>query len=431
MLAETAAARHVRSHVEAGGVEAYITSGAELRAHLHATGRAEAYGRLMTALGVDPGIVPEDDTRPGLLFAEQPGCWFTARDLIRARILDMLVTRGWFDWRRSGVYALADDRFTSDGDKAVFLAFELCSSLGPVRVLGSTYIRRNRKRTYAALELDEAAVERLRAIFETSREILLASMQGDEPFTARVRALRADGMPPGLEALLPPDGAPDRLSALCGSITVFQAAQAAALLEHGLARLRPGVRWESFWNELNGRFLGTTVQRFGPLLNRLLLAVKDPIRMGRGLIDALELDPMEPIKVAGAALDGETYRMVWFDPSTEGFYMEHGEGRAPVAWDEVRGVAMAGGAASASGTLEYLLLAATGHYMVVDPGDGFQYFHARACALHEAYTGRKFPWITFPADDDEAGPDANSFLEAYHPRFTRRADAILTTFLDQ
>jgi hypothetical protein len=421
----------VRAHVMADGADAYITGGAELRAHLSAADRASGYRRMATALGIDPGIVPEDDNRPGLLFAEQPGCWFTARDHIRVRILDLLVTRGWFDWRRSGVYALADDRFTSEGDKAVFLAFELCSSLGPVRVLGSTYIRRNRRKTYAALELDEGAVERLRAIFETSREILLASMQGDESFTTRIRELRAEGMPPGLEALLPPDGSDDRLSELCGRMTVFQAAQAAALLEHGLGRLEVGVGWEGFWNELNGRFLGTTVQRFGPLLNRLLLAIRDPIRMSQGVIDALGLDPHQPIKIAGAALDEETYRMIWYDPAIEGFYVERGDEQVPVAWDEVRGVAMAGGAASPSGMLEYLLLAATGHYLIVDPGDGFQYFHALACALHEEYTGRKFPWITFSAEDVDAGHDANSFLEAFHPRFARRVDGILQTFLDE
>ena len=427
--ADTPAAAQVRSHVDADGADAYITTGEELRGHLGAPGQAAAYQRFMEALGVDPGIVPDDDTRPGLLFAEQPGCWFTARDLIRARILDLLVTRGWFDWWRSGVYALADDRFTSEGDKAVFLAFELCSSLGPVRVVGSTYIRRNRRRTYASLELDEGAVDRLRSIFETSHEILLASMQGEEAFIARVRELRSEGMPPGLEALLPPDGSDDRLSELCGQITVFQAAQAAALLEDGLERLETGVQWEDFWNELNGRFLGTTVQRFGPLLNRLLLAIRDPIRMSETMIDALDLPPDEPIKVAGAAFSDDTYRMISYDPAIEGFYYERGDERVPVAWDTVRGVAMAGGAASPSGTLEYLLLAATGHYLLVDPGDGFQYFHARACALHEAYTDRKFPWITFPAETEEG--ESNAFLEAFNPQFVHRVDGILQTFLDQ
>jgi len=422
--------RHARAHVETDGARAYITSGAELDRHLRAPGRSEAYGALLEDLGVDPGIVPEDDTRPGLLFAEQPGSWFTARDRIRVRILETLVTRGWFDWRRSGVYALADDRFTGEGDKAVFLAFELCSSLGPVKVLGSMYVRRNRRRTYASLCLDESAVERMRAIFEVSREILLASLRGEDAFVERIRELRSDGMPPGLEALLPPDGRDGRLADLCGQITVYQAAQAAALLEHALGRLEVGVRWEEFWNEINGRFLGTTVQRFGPLLNRLLLAIEDPVRMSRAMIDALGLEPGMPVKVAGAALDDDTYRMVLYDPDTNGFFVERGEQRAPVDWDEVRGVAMAGGAASPSGTLEYLLLAATGHYLIVDPGDGFQPFHARACAVHEHYTGRKYPWITFHADDPGTGTESNSFLEAYHPRFALRADAILKTFLD-
>jgi hypothetical protein len=415
----------------AGGGSAYIRSGTELAAHLRSPGRAAAYRSLLQDLGVDTGIVPEDEARPGLLFAEQPGCWFTARDRIRVRILETLVTRGWFDWQRSGVYALADDRFTGDGDKAVFLAFELCSSLGPVRVLGSTFIRRNRRRTYSSLTLEGAALDRLRAVFDVSRDVLAAAAAGEAEFVARVQSLRALGLPYGLEALLPPDDHSGRLSDLCGRITGFQALEAASLLEHALARLEPGVRWESFWNEVNGRFLRATVQRLGPLLNRLLLAIKDPVRTAETLSAVLGLDAGEPVSVAGAALRDDLYRMVWFDPASRGFFLERDDDREPVAWEEIRGVAMAGGPASPSGVLEYLLLAATGHYLIVDPGDHFQPFHARACATHELYTGRKFPWLTFPADDQETGSPSNSFLEAYHPRFARRADAVLKTFLTE
>lgn len=435
--------QQAQSYVESGGAAAYITSGPELASHLRAPGRSVAYRALMQDLGVDTGIVPDDDARPALLFAEQPGCWFTARDLIRARILETLVTRGWFDWERSGVFALADDRFTGEGDKAVFLNFELCSALGTVRVLGSSFIRQNRRRTYSSLRLDGIALERMRTIFSASRRILHAATGDEEDFVDVVQEMRQKGLPDGLEPLLPSDGHAGRLTELCGALAEYDTSAAARLLSKAEDALRANdVQWEAFWNELNGRFLGVTVQRLGPLLNRLLLAVKDPVRMGQTLTTVLGSSAEEPVAVAGVTLGDDKYRMVCYHPDERAFLMKREGAWERVEWEEIRGVAMAGGAASPSGTLEYLLLAATGHYLIVDPGDGFHAFHGRACALHELYTGRKFPWITFPADrvDGEGragGPNGgnghggNSLVDAFHPRFARRSNEILKTFLTE
>ena len=77
-LASTRLERLARTH---------ITSGAELKAHLAARDQARGYRQLLADLGIDSQALGLEDRPPALLFAEQPGCWYTPRDLVRARLL--------------------------------------------------------------------------------------------------------------------------------------------------------------------------------------------------------------------------------------------------------------------------------------------------------------------------------------------------------
>jgi hypothetical protein len=409
-----------------------IHSYTELTSHVGSPGLRAAQHRMLREFGVDPeadGVAALGE-RPAILFAEQPGSWLTPRDLLRARLLERLIDRGRFDPVRSGVRALAHDRFSSDGEKSVFLNFTLHPGLGPARLLGSKTLRRFRHRTYASLHVQAKSYQRMRATWDYSLQMLAAADTSAEQFVEVVANL-LDGSPEvGAREILPASNGRAELLAIGRDLRQCRLEPAFKALWPTRARLTKDVLWDVYWNSVNSEFLDLPIGSLSPLLGRLLGAVTDPVRMARRLHRALGAAPEEPVSVAGFVPGGEIFRMVLFDPARERFFLEENDGRLrPVEWDEVRAAAAEGHGGRPSGVLEFLFLAAAGYYLVVDPCDRVQLFQEKACAIHEESTGAKFPWVTLQPRGPFA-PDANRFTDMFRPGFVELTVDTLASFLD-
>lgn len=405
-----------------------LRSWSELREHLDHGAKRDGYRRFLRDFGVDPddsavrGLID----RPSLLFAEQPGCWYTPRDLVRARLLERLIERGRFDPELSGVRTLAHDRFTGIGDKSVFLDFALHPRLGPARVVGSQYLKKYEHRTYASLRLASHSHSRLRAIWDFSLRLIEAAAQSPKRFVTVAGEIFDAGPMQGARDLLPESNDPVALLEIGEDLARCRLEPAFHALWPARARLAKGIAWDVYWNAVNSEFLSQPIAGLEPLLGRYLLAVRDPVKLARSLHEASGLAADEPVSIASIVSDDDVARIVLFDPMTEGFFLLRRDGaRRDVVWDELRSAA--GFGARPSGMLEYLFFAAFGSYLLVDAADGIQPFHETVCRIHREYTGLGFPWVTFGVEGELAG-NGNCFVEIYRPGFAEATVGILSDF---
>jgi hypothetical protein len=415
------------------GSPLHIRSWSELAAHLAAPGKRDAYRELLRDFGLDPEAesVRGLGERPAILFAEQPGCWFTARDLVRARLLERLIARGGFDPALSGVRTLAHDRFTADGDKGVFLDFSLHPRLGPARLVGSQYLKKYEHRTYASLRLASHSYQRVRAVFDYSLQMIEAASESPRRFVEVTTAIFDASPVKGARDILPLSNDPAELERIGAALGQFRLEPAFKALWPARALLHKDVAWDAYWIQVNGEFLAQPVEPLESLVGRFLLAVSDPVRLGRRLHAESGAAPDEPVSVAGLVSDDDVFRTVYFDPDGERYFLTRRDGsRRLIVWEELRECASDGRGGRPSGILEYLLLAAFGFYLLVDAGDGVQPFHETACAIHRRHVGIGFPWITFAVSGPFAG-DGNSFLDAFRPRFAELTVDVLSDFLER
>jgi hypothetical protein len=226
-----------------------------------------------------------------------------------------------------------------------------------------------------------------------------------------------------LREILPRASGRQRLESLAERLRRHDLAAAAVILDAARQHLRDGIAWTEYWDAVNSAFLGEEVRPMTHLFARYLLAISDPVRMANHLIAQGNHDGQRPISVAGFIDEDRSYRRVLFDPRTAGFFFERDDERQPIEWDDLRRRAAQDASARPSGTLQYLMLAAAGHYLVVDPGDEFHPFHEVACAVHQSATGLKFPWLAFTMDDQSARDEHNRFLDLFHPDFEARRRA--------
>jgi len=409
-----------------------IASWSELSTHVEGSPWAERYRSFFDDFGVD-ATAPEVrgfGARPAILFAEQPGCWLTPRDLVRARLLERIVERGHFDPALSGARSLADDRFTGDGEKGIFLEFHLHEGLGPVRLLGSRFLKRYEHRTYASLRLTAMSYKRIQAIWDYSLQMIEAAAISPQRFAEVVGSI-FDGSPvKGARDVLPESNDPQLLLAIGEGLAGYRLEPAFKALWPARAVLVRNIHWDAYWNRLNSEFLSLPVESLSPLLSRFLLAVVDPIRMARSLHEEVDAAPDEPVSVAGMVTADDVFRTVLFDPKRERFFVQERDGRRrDVSWDAVRDSAAQGLGARPSGVLEYLFLAAFGFYLLVDCHDRIQGFHEAVCAIHRRRLGTKFPWASFPVRD-ELAPGANRFLDIFRPGFVELTVDVLSHFFE-
>lgn len=410
----------------------HILGARELAAHLGAPGKAARYRRLLTDLGVGGEAEATDSSDLGhsLLFAEQPGCWYTPRDLVRARLRRELVARFGFDASTSCVCSLGADGFTGDGDKGVLLEFALLPGLGPARLVGGAFLRNNQQTSYNAVPISGPALVRLAALWGYSVAMLEAAARSTADFADAVGRLLEDGPERGLREILPRSSSRQRLESLAERLRRHDLGAAAATLAGARAALRDGIHWTAYWDTVNAAFLGEEIRSMSSLFARYLLAISDPVKMASHLIAHGNRNSQRPVSVAGFVDDEHTYRRVLFDPRGQGFFFERDEKRQPIEWQELRRRAESDCSARPSGTLQYLMLAAHGHYLLVDPGDEYHPFHEVACAVHQRATGLKFPWLTFGLDDGARRADGhNGFLDLHHPDFESRSSATISRFL--
>jgi len=349
---------------------------------------------------------------------------------VRARLLERIVERGGFDPEQSGIRSLADDRFTGDGEKAVFLEFHLHRGLGPARLLGSRFLKRFEHRTYASLRLAAMSYQRVRAIWDYSLQMIEAAAISPQRFTEVVTGIFDASPVKGARDILPETNDPELLTELGEELAPYRLEPAFKALWPARALLVRDIHWDAYWNRLNSEFLSLPVDSLSPLLSRMLLAIRDPIKLARRLHEEIEAAPGEPVSVAGLVTSDDVFRTVLFDPTKERFFVQRRDGREEdVPWDAVRASAREGRGARASGVLEYLLLAAFGFYLLVDCGDQVQPFHRDACRIHQRQLGTKFPWASF-AVRDELGPDANRFTDIYRPGFVELTVDVLSDFFE-
>ncbi len=403
----------------------------ELRAHLDAPEKRAAYRRFLSDLGINAadsavrGLIE----RPSLLYAEQPGCWFTPRDMVRARLLERLIQRARFDPELSGIRTLSHDRFTALGDKGIFLDFALHPRLGPARLIGSQYLKKYEHRTYASLKLASHSHQRIRTIWDYSLRMIEAASESPARFAEVTSTIFDAGPLQGARDILPLSNDPAELLEIGAELARCRLEPAFQALWPARALLVKGISWDVYWNRLNSEFLAQPIAPLEPLLGRYLLAVSDPVRLGRRLHEESELAPDEPVSIAGIVSDDDVFRTVYFDPKDEQFFLVRRDGnRRQVTWDELRSAC--GFGARPSGILEYLLFAAFGSYLLVDPADRVHPFHETACRIHRRHTGLGYPWITFAVSDALAG-DANCFLEIFRPGFAETTLGILSHFFER
>jgi hypothetical protein len=410
-----------------------IASWRELRDHLAAPGKRQSYRRLLADFGVDADAseVAGLADRPAILFAEQPGCWFTPRDLVRARLLERLIARDGFDAERSGVRTLTHDRFTGNGEKGVFLEFHLHPGLGPARLLGAQFLKKFEHRTYASLHITAMSHQRMRTVWDYSLQMLEAAALSPARFAEVVAAIFAAGPLPGARDILPAGNDPGEILRLGEDLAACRVEPAFKALWPARTHLRREIAWDAYWNAVNADFLGQPIETLSPLMGRFLLAVRDPVKLARHLHERVGAAPGEPVSVAGVVGEDEIFRTVLFDPARESFFAIGRDGsRRTVAWEALRASAADARGARPSGVLEYLFLAAFGHYLLVDCGDGIQPFHETVCEIHHDATGLKFPWVTFGVHG-VLGEEGNRFTDIFRPGFVELTVDVLGEFLER
>lgn len=408
----------------------HLSSLRQLRSHCNASGKRGAYDRLLRDYGVDTGAFSDLIEQPRLIYAEQPGCWFYAEDLLRARLLQALIDTGEFA-PSSGVLSLSLDAFSDRGVKRWFCTFALCDVVPAVHLLGTSYRRRHRHRTYAALPVDQAALRRMSTLFNSSADMLEAARLSPTTFADELVERFQHGFEPGLRPLMPPDY--DRASLLeyAESLRRYRLDQALRNLAAPCCELRPGISWADFWNAVNEQFFGMSIGPLGALYNRFILTVSDPVRMAkalrRDLQDLYGQDDARDVSVAAVITEEDKYRMVFFDAERESFYFSDGdEERQPIEWHEIRRQAKLGCSGGPSGVLAYLMMAAAGIYLVSDPVDGTSPFESAARSIHRQRIDLPFPSLA-PTPGYNSG--RGGFLKIFTPEFDRCSRQVLDRFL--
>lgn len=413
----------------------HLTTLGALERHAADPRRPAGYERLLADFGIDAAAFAAVAGPPRLVLAEQTGCWLWGDDLLRFRLLQTAARElGWE--RRSGALSFAHDGFDWRGVKRYFVTLHLHPAMGFAPLLGATHLRRHRHRAYHALRLVGSSRRRVVEIFDAAETLIGAAAVSAEAFARAATTLLSRGLGAGVRSLLP--AATGRRALLAVADELRRHDLAAALQPLTVARHEldggpggatgeaDGVGWRAFWDCVDGAFLGTEVGDLAPLFNRFLLTVADPVRMSRHLAHLTAHPPGEPIAVAAIFLPGAKYRMVYFDPSQEGFFCSPlpGERRA-IAWDEVRAAAARGETGGPSGVLEYLLMAASGIYLVSDPEDGESRFEGHAAAIHRLYTALPYPFVALA----EGLGDDCGLVQVYSDGFERRWRHDLGCFL--
>lgn len=405
--------------------EIHLTTLRQLERHCRSESKHAGYERLLVEFGIDVERFASLVEHPRLVLAEQPGSWYCGGDLMRYRLLRSLTETGLFH-RSSGVLSLASDAFTCRGIKRLFFLLQLHPQLEPVHLIGAASIRRHRNRVYSALPIAGSTFERLAAILDTSLAMLSSAQISPDAFAEELLEIFRGGVRSGIRRLLPPRSDRRGLREFGVRLRDYDLEAARRPLAAARRELREGISWADYWDRANGGFLGTRIGDLGGLFNRFLLTVSDPVRMSRHLMRCCGHPPEKPIAVAAIIAGDGKYRMVFFDPQeSRFFYRPRALERRDIGWSGIRELAAGGRTGGPTGTLEYLMMAASGLYLVADPGDGSTRFERQAREIHRRYTGLDFPYVALAAEREWPRFD---YLGIYESDFESRSREAIERF---
>lgn len=374
----------------------HLTSLRDLERHFHNESKHAGYERLLIEFGIDVGKFSALVQSPRVILAEQPGCWYYGYDLMRGRLLKLLKEAN-ICHESSGALSLATDGFSCRGFKKYVVQLQFHPRLMPVQWIGAAHFRRHRNRVYSALPIDGSAHERIATIFDICLSMISSARISTSAFVDEVTGIFAAGVRPGARPILPSRGDKKSLRELGENFRKYDLGSARQPLARARQELREGLSWVNYWDRVNELFLGTPVNSLAPLFNRFLLTVADPVRMARNLIKLTRHPVGEPVPLLGVIVANEKYRMIFFDPDTKAFFYFHRPGqKRTMTWSRILQQARENRTGGPSAILEYLLMAASGIYMIVDPDDGYTRFERQAQEIHRHYTGVGFPFVAFP-----------------------------------
>lgn len=402
----------------------HLTTFRQLERHCHNESKHVGYERMLVDFGVDVEAFSTLVKGPRLVLAEQPGCWFYGYDLMRVRLLKALRETGIFH-DSSGVLSLANDAFTCRGVKKYLVQLHFIPDLKPIPLIGTAHFRRHRNRVYSAFPISGSAYERIATILDISLSMLSSARISSATFAREVTAIFAAGVRPGARHMLPTRVDKKSLLEFGAHLRDYDLAAARQPLARARQELDDGISWMHYWDRVNSFFMDTRVGTLGPLFNRFLLAIENPVQMSRILIRLTGHPAGEPIAVAGVVVGNEKYRMIFFDPDSEKFFYFPTKHRQTITWARIREMAERDRTGGPAATLEYLMLAASGIYLIADCDDGYSRFECQAREIHQHYTGTCFPYIALPWEEGFAYMD---YMQIYRPEFELNSRADLECF---
>ncbi len=405
----------------------HLTSWSEVCEHLDDSARWSRYRALLDDFGIDTaGVTLAAQRPPRFIFAEHPGNWAYPADVARVRLAQALA-------RRCGTEAqilqFDNDVFRKNGLKAFFSKWCLHpllpwvslvrakdtrslkeKSAGTVGVHRRPRNQRNRawhRKVYGSIKLQGASRQGLHDKLDMALELMATVEAGESPLALLNRRCSAAAR----EVIGGPwDRQAARRLAVSMASSDLRAAQGP--LRVGLTALQqPAITWAGLWQQINSAFLQQEVGHIDPVFESFLLAIDDPWRMADRLA---EIDGSDRVTVAGFVEDDE-FRLVAFDRPRRVFLafssVGDSEGRE-IQWSTLREHAKAGRGSTPCAIIEYLMMAASGYFVVSDPYDGQTPFEQRVAELHQKAIGRRFPWVSL--FNPYVGGHAGSYLDCYH-----------------
>lgn len=388
-----------------------------LEAVTRSPGLDAGYRRWMSDFGISEALL--EHRRPRLFFAEHPGSWLYPDDLIRISLGRQLGRRLELPFE---VLQMERDAFRDRGIKRTFLLWRLRRDLPHVSWIGPRDRRRWRQTTYGSPVLEHRPAARVERQLRAATGVLDAASDGEALWT-----LVQARCTPDERALLGPVCGRRQTEQWARQLSSLELESARGPLGLGLELLGEPRRWADFWRRVNGAYAGVDIGLLDPWLDRFILAIDDPEKMSSRLAELIaeerggQAGP-ESVNVAGF-VDGDRYVQVLYRPRRRRFARLAAGMEQPLDWHELRDRALAGKSTGPTGTIFYMMLAATGGLMLADTFDGRTAFERRADRLHRRYVGRPFPWVAPPRHYHPKS--IGSYLDRFEPDFERRSSKIV------
>lgn len=388
----------------------HLTSWREVRDHVGDTHRWPRYHQLLDDFGIDTEVADRGrQATPRFVYAEHPGNWAYPADLVRIRLASALAER--FD-TDADILQFDNDVFRKNGIKRFFSKWCLHRRLPWVSLVRAKDTRSHQawhRRVYGSVQLQGRSRQSLMDKWAMAVELMGCVARGEHPL-----ALLNAPCPPGAREVIGGPWSRREAQRLADSMAECQLHTAQEPLRVGLAILQQGEpTWSALWQHINSVLLGQPVGRVDPIFESFLLSIRDPEKMAHRLA-ALEDNCSPHVTVAGLVEDGEFRRVVY--ERRRGCFLAlrstgDPEGR-PISWDAVRHHARHGLGGTPGATVEYLMMAASGFFVVCDPYDGQTPFERRVALLHQESIDRRFPWVSIRHHFQQG--HSGSYLDCYH-----------------